>query len=312
MKWMGKWIAAVVVLAAVGVLAWRFWPVSTLTKAEMAVIYAAPLAVPDGPVSVYHLGHSLVGRDMPAMLAAASGHDYASQLGWGASLMNHWQGAVPGFDEENRAPGFRPVLEALDSGAYPVVVLTEMVELRDAVRWHDSGQYLAKWALRARAANPQVRVYLYETWHRLDDPDGWSARVKADLTALWEDEVLRPAVAQAGAIYVIPGGQVMAAVGTEAEAGNIPGLTGAADLFADEIHFNDTGAWLMAMTHYAVIYGVSPEGLPAQLPRVDGSLAGAPSEAAALAMQRVVWRVVTSYALTGVRAAPQGGTDVAE
>jgi len=312
MKRMGNWIAAAVVLAAVGVLAWRFWPVSTLSEAEMAAIYAAPLAVPEGPVAVYHLGHSLVGRDMPAMLAQAGGHGYASQLGWGASLMNHWQGAVPGFAEENLAPGFRPVLEALDSGAYPVVVLTEMVELRDAVRWHDSGNYLAKWALRARSANPEARIYLYETWHRLDDPDGWSARVKADLPGLWEAEVLRPAVAQAGAIYVSPGGQVMAAVAAEAEAGKVPGMTGAGNLFADEIHFNDTGAWLMAMTHYAVIYGVSPEGLPAQLPRVDGVLAGAPSEEAALAMQRVVWRVVTSYALTGVKSAPQGSTDVAE
>ena len=275
----------------------------------MAAVYATPLRPPAGPVAVYHLGHSLVGRDMPAMLAAVEGHGYASQLGWGASLMTHWQGAVPGFAEENQPPAFRPVLEALDSGAYPVVVLTEMVELRDAIRWHESATHLAKWALRAKAANPDVRVYLYETWHRLDDPAGWSARITADRTTLWEAEVLRPAVAQAGAIYVIPGGQVMASVVAEAEAGRIPGLTGAQDLFADQIHFNDTGAWLMAMVHHAVIQGRSPEGLPQMLPRADGTLAGAPSPQAALAMQRVVWRVVASYALTGVGAAPQTGAD---
>lgn len=312
MKRAGIAVGAALGLAVLALGLVRFWPVPSLSEADRAGLYSAPLAPPTGPVAVYHLGHSLVGRDMPAMLAAAAGHGYASQLGWGASLMNHWQGEVPGFAEENQSPAFRPALEALDSGAYPVVVLTEMVELRDALRWHDSARYLATWAARAKAANPAVRVYLYETWHRLDDPDGWPERVEADLAALWEAEVLHPAVAQAGAIHVIPGGQVMMAVAAEAEAGRIPGLTGREDLFADDIHFNDIGAWLMAMVHHAVIYGVSPEGLPPLLPRADGTLAGAPSPEAALAMQRVVWRVVGSYALTGVGTAAQADATKAE
>ena len=47
-----------------------------------------PLPPPADPLATYHLGHSLVGRDMPAMLAQMAGHDHASQLGWGASLRN--------------------------------------------------------------------------------------------------------------------------------------------------------------------------------------------------------------------------------
>ncbi len=179
------------VLAAAGLALWRFWPAKGLSDAEFAALYAQPLP-PAAPGAVYHLGHSLVGRDMPAMLAALGGHRHNSQLGWGASLMNHWTGEVPGFAEENRPPAFRPAAEALDSGDYPVVVLTEMVELRDAIRWHDSAHYLAEWAARAKAAAPGARVYLYETWHRLDDPAGWEARVAADLPALWEAQVLRP------------------------------------------------------------------------------------------------------------------------
>jgi hypothetical protein len=278
---------------------WRMRRAPVPDAAAFRAAYAVPLSPQAGPVAVYHLGHSLVGRDMPAMLAAAAGHSYHSQIGWGTSLKDHWTGEVTGA-EENRPPAHRPVFEALDSGEYPVVVLTEMVELRDAVRWHQSGRYLADWAARARAANPAARVYLYESWHRLDDPAGWAARIAADRAALWEGALLQPAFARGQQVHVIPGGPVMAEAVRAAEAGDIPGVTGRAAFFTDEIHFGDLGAWLMAMVHHAVIYGRSPEGLPARLPRADGRLAGAPSDAAALVLQRLVWRVVTGDPLTGV------------
>lgn len=290
---------ALAVLIGSGLILWRFWPTKTLSDQEFAALYAVPLPAV-APGAVYHLGHSLVGRDMPAMLAALGGHKHNSQLGWGASLMNHWTGDVPGFAEENRPPAFRDAGEALDSGEYPVVILTEMVELRDAIRWHDTGRYLAKWTTRAKAANPDVRVYLYETWHRLDDPAGWEARVAADASALWDDQVLRPAVAKAGAIHVIPGGQVMAALVAEAEAGTLPGIADRRAFFSDDIHLTDLGAYAIALAHYAVIYGRTPEGLPQNVPGADGKPKGAPSPEAARAMQEVVWRVVTSYPLTGV------------
>ena len=59
-------------------------------KAEAQALYAAPLPAPKGALRVYHLGHSLVGRDMPAMLAqlAGAGHHYDSQLGWAHHLRN--------------------------------------------------------------------------------------------------------------------------------------------------------------------------------------------------------------------------------
>ncbi len=293
-------VVLAVLAVAVAVPAWRLWPARGLSEAEFTALYADPVPA-KAPGAVYHLGHSLVGRDMPAMLAQLGGHRWNSQLGWGASLKNHWDDEVPGFAEENLPPVFRPAGAAIDSGDYPVVVLTEMVELRDALRWHDAAHYLAKWAARAKAANPEVRVYLYETWHRLDDPAGWEVRIAADRALLWEDGLLRPAVAEAGVIRVIPGGQVMAALVTEAEAGRLPGIPDRRALFSDEIHLTDLGAYAIALTHYAVIYGQSPVGLPHALLRADGAPAQAPDPAAARVMQAVVWRVVTGYPLTGVR-----------
>lgn len=287
--------------ALAGVAAWRWIQrPGRLSDAEWEAAFATPLSPPTDPMQTYHLGHSLVGRDMPAMLAQLSGHVHHSQLGWGASLSDHWQGKVNGFAEENAHPAHRPAREALESGDYGAVIFTEMVELRDAIRYHDSAARLADWAALARKARPDVRLYLYETWHHLGDSAGWLNRIDNDLPALWEGKVLRPAMAKAGPIHVIPGGQVMAAAVRAVEAGKVPGLTTRTDFFTDDIHLSDLGAWLIAMTHYAVLYHRSPVGLPAQLARADGSPATAPGPDAARALQEVVWQVVTGYRATGV------------
>jgi hypothetical protein len=295
-------------LVAVLAGAWLLWPAKRLSPEVLAARYAQGLTRPDGPLRVYHLGHSLVGRDMPAMLSQLSGHGYNSQLGWGASLRQHWQGEVPGFAEENRAPAFRAVDEAVDSGEYDAVVLTEMVELRDAIRYHDSPRALADWALRAWAARPDLRLYLYETWHRTDDPAGWEARIAGDGPALWQGELLARAMAHegVGTIYVIPGGPVLAEVSAQIAAGGVPGMSSRDDLFAgsdgvvDTIHLNDTGNYIIALTHYAVLYHRSPVGLPYELARADGTPMAPLSQETAQILQEVVWQVVSRYPFTGI------------
>ena len=307
---------ALLVAVAAGVGLWRGAAPRPLPPDEVAALYARPLPPPEGALAVYHLGHSLVNRTMPAMLAqlAPDGHDFASQLGWGASLADHWRGpeAVAGFAEENDHDRFRPAGEALDSGAYDAVVLTEMVEIRDAIRHHGSWKALRDWAARARAARPAARIYLYETWHRTDDPEGWLDRIDADLSRYWERGILDRALAAGvpgGPIHLIPAGQVLAAFvrRAEAEPGGIGGIDGRAALFAetpegdrDTIHLNDLGNYLVALTHYAVLYHRDPVGVPHRLRRPDGSPAYAPSAEAARAMQVTVAQVVAGLARTGV------------
>lgn len=314
---MFKVLAVLAVLVAAGVAVWRFWPAAALSPAELAARQSQPLPQPDGALQVYHLGHSLVNRDMPAMLAQmaqAAGfadHGYHSQLGWGTSLDEHRRGAVNGFAEENATPAFRPAAEALASGEYDAVVLTEMVEIRDSIRYHDSANALAFWAQAAAAGNPDARIYLYETWHRLDDPEGWLERIDADLARYWEAGLLAPAMADPATptVRVIPAGQVLAAAVRAAEAGQIPGLSRREDFFAltpegqqDTIHLNDIGNWLVAMVHFAVLYQRSPEGLPFQLARGDGTAAVTPPESAVPALQKLVWETVRRYPSTGLAA----------
>ena len=276
------------------------------------------LMPPEGALRVYHLGHSLVGSDMPHMLAqlAPQGHRWNSQLGSGTNLKQHWEPdlAILDFETSNQPPAFREAREAIGSGGYDAVVLTEMVELRDAIRYFDGAEYFHRWASLARAGAAKTRVYLYETWHHLNDPEGWDSRIASDLDRLWLQQLTgtdsraapdRPA-------YLIPAGQVMAAVARAAEAGEIDGLTSREDLFArtktgalDTIHINDLGAYVVALTHYAVLYQRPPLGRPHQLSRADGSAAQSLSATAAEQVQRIVWQVVLAQPRTGLALAAQ-------
>lgn len=278
-----------------------------LDQAAFDALYATPQAVGAGPQKTYHIGHSLVGRDMPAMLAqlAGDGHGYDSQLGWGSPLKAHWDPdeEINGFDVENNHPRYRDAMEAVTSGEYDALVLTEMVEIRDAIKYFNSGDYLHRWAQAGWGANPEMRVYLYETWHPLDDPEGWLERIDSDLARYWEGDILRRALAyddMPHPVYVIPAGQVLAAFVRAIEATPVDGLSARADLFSDDIHINDLGAYLVALTHYAVLYQKSPVGLPHALNRADGTPATAPGEDAARLMQETVWRVVQAYPPAGL------------
>jgi hypothetical protein len=285
----------------------------SLSQQALDQLYATPLTPPGKPLRVFHLGHSLVNRDMPAMLEqlAGTGHDHRSQLGWGTTLKAHWEPDVPigGFEKENAHPRFQAAREAVKGGKFDALVFTEMVEIKDAIKYFDSAEYLRRWAREAHGANPDTRVYLYETWHKLDDPEGWLERLDRDLARHWEGELLAKGMAHGdtgGTVYVIPAGQVMARLVRQIEKdGGVGGLKSREDLFArnpdgslDTIHANDLGNYLVALTHYAVLYHRSPVGLPYRLKRADGSEATAPTEQAARLMQAVVWDVVTGYPKT--------------
>lgn len=294
-------------LAACGGLV-RCGPAKPLDKAEFDALYTEPASVPPTSQSVFYIGHSLVGRDMPAMLAqlAGNGHRYDSQLGWGTPLKAHWDPDEPinGFETENDHPRYRDAKDAVASGDYDALVLTEMVELRSAIKYFDSAKYLHEWATAGWEASPEVNVYLYETWHELTDEEGWMNRLDLDLDRYWEVELLRRALTRSDAIrpiYVIPAGQVMARFVRELERrGGVGPIKSREDLFSDDIHFNDFGAYLVALTHYAVLYQKSPVGLPHALKRADGSAATDPGAKAAQLMQETVWKVVTTYPKTGV------------
>ncbi len=295
-----------------------YWHLTRAPSAESVRTRLTGFSVPkpDQPLSVFHLGHSLVNRDMPAMVAqlAPAGHSYDSQLGWGTTLQAHWGDApINGFEAENAHPRFRPALEAVQSGDYDAIVLTEMVEIRASIRYYDSPVYLARWAAEALKARPDVRLYLYETWHQLDDPEGWLERLDLDHDRYWLSRVLGPALErlpEGTRIFLIPAGQVLAAFVRAVEAqGGVGNVRDRTDLFAraedgslDVIHLNDIGNYLVALVHHAVLYQQSPVGLPHALLRADGNPATPPSPEVARLMQETVDSVIRNLGLSGLSA----------
>jgi len=306
---------AMIVPAALAMASGAYWwrSASRADDLELDARLSTPLPKPTAPVAVFHLGHSLVNRDMPAMLAqlAGEGHRYHTQLGWGTTLKAHWgDDAINGFAEENAHPNFRAAHAAVESGDYDVIVLTEMVEIRAALRYHDSALYLALWAEKAFAVRPDVRLFLYETWHSLDDPEGWLERLDRDLQRSWLDGIARPALARlppAAQLRIIPAGQVLAAFVRAVEArGGVGNVRQRTDLFArtadggqDQIHLNDIGNYLVALVHFAVLYHRSPVGMPYTLRRADGQPATAPDAEVAALMQATVLDVIRRFPMSG-------------
>ncbi|MGH1577969.1 hypothetical protein [Planktotalea sp.] len=291
-----------------------------LPRDQFEALYEAPLKASKQGLHVFHLGHSLVNRNMPKMLeqlAQSRGveHQFESQIGWGTPLKSHWEPAeeIFGFEKENDHARYRDVKAALKSGEYDAFVLTEMVEIKDAIEYFDSAEYLHKFATLAREGRPDTRIYLYETWHEVNHPEGWRTRLEKDRERYWEDGILRPALAYDATplpIYVIPVGQVFAEIARQIEAGEMPELKSVEDLFArdedgalDPIHVDHLGNYISALTHYAVLYQQRPKGLPNEVDLFDENrLFTVSSDALTDRLQQIVWDVVVNDPMTGVAA----------
>lgn len=287
-----------------------------LSDEEISALYLQSM-LPVVPVkSVFHLGHSLTNRDVPWMLKQFANEDfsYRSQLGWGASLKQHWEPsiAINGYEEENDHPHFMDVMDAIESAKFDAFVLTEMVEIKDAIKHHNSAHYLEKFSHKIFQYNPNARLYVYETWHHIDDSEGWQFRLERDIQKYWESSIIDTAISgldNPRPIYVIPVGQVMAALFREvSKNGGVGVITKPADMFKikndgqqDTIHLNDTGNYLSALVHYAVIFQKSPVGVTANVKRSDGGRYTLPDAETVLRLQEIVWSVVTTYPRTGVQ-----------
>ena len=209
----------------------------------------------------------------------------------GSPLEWRWSNA-PGLDLRARMAEF------------DVLVLTERVALSNTVPFHASYDYALRFARLAWDAGADVVIY--GTWVTLDtgpgfagqgsDPDAgipWRARLDRE-GAAWEAlrahvDAQRPA--GAAPVRMIPCYAILAAIDDAVSAGHAP-INDIHALFADDIHPSALGAWVVALAHFAVLYGRNAAGLT----RSAGI-----SPAIAAWFEDVVWRVVTQIPATGVQ-----------
>ena len=251
---------------------------------------------------ILFVGHSLVGPDLPPLVEGGL-RQMRDQSTVAAQVIN---GAPLRFNLQNGAGAEGVDARAeLAKGETEVLILTEAIPLAEHLKWNDTAGQIAAYAELARAANPNTRVFLYETWHSRKSGPGteiagdpgsgtpWRDRLTSDL-ALWEGAV-RDAQGKGADVALIPAGQAMARLTDAVAAGQVPGISSMDEFFKDDIHLSDKGLYFVALVHLAAITEKTPVGLPAKLTRSWKSRDAVIGDALASALQRIAWEAVSAY-----------------
>ncbi|MFV1494009.1 hypothetical protein VWX97_01965 [Phaeobacter sp. JH18-32] len=262
------------------------------------------MTLADLVASVVMVGHSLFGPDNPVMLdqllarqpAATAGQiaeeiRVEAQIINGAPLSYNWTHAdqAEGINARTR------LAEGVDA-----LIVTEAIPLTNHLKWSDTEGALTQFYNLAHTANPEVEVYLQETWHSLNSGTGvevpfdpgatmqWRDRLAADLPR-WQKVVDTVNKKTGGEIRLLKAGQAMARLDDAIQAGTVPGLARIEDVFADDIHPNDLGFYFLSALQYAVLTDQSPVGLPHQLRSKWGGRYEAPAPDLARRLQEIAW-----------------------
>ncbi len=279
-----------------------------------ALLLACFLPASAQQVKAFYVGHSLSDQ-IPDMVASLSqAHSSATFDGWayqtipGAPLRWQWQrkDANDYLEIEPFIYPFYHPTNGLPNGQFDVLVLTESVPRYWSIL-DETYQYADSFLTYGRRFRPDLKVYLYEDWHCLQsgtptgcdydiDASPWRQRLTDDLP-MWESVVdslnsLHPGGPE---VCLIPGGQGLARLHDSIAVGRVPGLADISDLFSDDIHLNDAGKYFIACIHFAMLHGISPEGLPAQLSNMWGVPFQAPTADQAAYFQALAWRVAREY-----------------
>ncbi len=207
-----------------------------------------------------------------------------------------------------------PVDARRDLARYDLLVLTERVPVRSAIGWEEAPAFAQQWFDHAWSegnGGKGAETIYYASWvdirsgpgntddYDLPDERLIPLRERLDLEmASWQevaDQVNANRPAGSPAMRVIPGPKILAAVLDAIAAGTAPGLSGIKDLFEDTIHPNAKGAYLIALAHFAVIYGRDPRTIP----KLRGE-PGWPSAEQQEWMKTLVWDVLRGYPDSGL------------
>lgn len=250
---------------------------------------------------ILFIGPGLFGADLPQMVGAASrmGGAEAQALateGGDAPLAYYWSNGSSGIGADPHV--------ALASGQVDRLVMTEKIAEGDPVADPDTALLIANFADLAITGNAESQIFIQESWPPLELEPQAEQAWKQEVRAAADEWRLLAAMAgdardsQAQPMRLIPLAQGLATVGDEIAAGNLPGLTSLAGLFADRQRLNDRGSYFAAMLIHAALTGEDPAGLPVWLGRNrPASLDEAITQPMAAAFQRIALQVVRDEVL---------------
>jgi hypothetical protein len=295
----------------------------SLATATLLAVLVLGAASPARAGSIYFIGNSVTDTVNYAglqALAASRGYSqpWGRQMIPGAPLQWLWDHPANGFTE---APFGYPT-QALPHHRWDALSLQPFDRSLDSDVTHIE-RYLRLLfgdehtePTEAQTANRQnTRILIYARWPRRDRADRSGG--PRDWETLWQRpytggdntnetaDFFRRLVTQlraqtvagvplADRVAMVPVGHVMHALHRRMAAGEVPGLTGAFDLYVDGIHLSSVGSYLAACTYFTVLYRETPVGLP--VPAAYGSI---PDSLRDL-IQETVWIAVQDEPLAGV------------
>ncbi len=253
---------------------------------------------------VFFIGHSLFGPTNPDMFASALGD---RGITVGMQIIN---GSPLGYNWDNgaTAQGMN-AREALATGGYNAVILTEAIPLANHIEYSDTIGVATRYYDLAVQSNPDARVFLQETWHDLRSGSGlstefdaaadipWRDRLDQDL-ALWQsvvDGVNANRSKPGEPMRLLPAGQAIARLTDEIANGTVPGFTRIDQFFFDDIHPNDFGFYFLTMVQYAAVTGEPPKGIKRRLRDPWGQPFKALNPLQAQRLQDIAWEAVSDY-----------------
>ncbi|MHB8971566.1 MAG: hypothetical protein ACYC3X_04730 [Pirellulaceae bacterium] len=98
-------------------------------------------------------------------------------------------------------------------------------------------------------------------------------------------------------VLMVPVGHVLYELNQRMKAGEVPGHKQIKEIFADDIHLNNVGSYVVGCTYFATLYRQDPKDLASEPYKVtDPKLVEV--------IQDTVWKVVSTNELAGVAKTP--------
>ncbi len=253
---------------------------------------------------VYFIGNSVTDTiNYRGLAELAKSRSYTQVWGRhmipGAPLQWIWEHPKDGFQE----PPFGHYPTALTNFQWDAISLQPFDRHLDG---KDGDIVMAKKFIDlALKKSPELQVYVYARWPRQQKDDFDTAWLKK-YTGKWDGTnetkdyferltlELRKAYPKLK-IHTVPVGHVLYGLNQWMKAGKVPGYTDIKQLFADGIHLNNVGSYVVGCTYFATLYKQNPTGLPSAPYKVTDTKLTA-------VIQDLVWRIVRWDELAGVAA----------
>ncbi len=267
-------------------------------------------------------GHSLLDNPLPDWIELIAESKGAS-LGWeeqivlGSPIRVRTKGDEPdaagytGYQlGKSKSGGKIDVLRELKAPAallpgekYDRLVITERNDLIGTMRWENTIGHLRHFHDRLVEQNAAASTLLYQCWPDIDKTNAaaWLRYVEQELFA-WECIAAQvnhslAAAKRADRVSVVPGGLALSKLVQRVLAGELPEVAGTPKqrldaIFADHVHLQPLGIYLLASVHYAALFGDSPVGGAAP-PEIPAALRPV--------LQQLAWDTVQAYRARATR-----------